>query len=227
MKIYKAAWVLVVVLLAGCAGNPSNITQAGANNMAFFSNAAQLTPVASRPGLSRYVDPAIAADSKAIHSLYIAPIEVWLDPSSKYKEVTDADIAELTQQVREAFQKSSGHTYQVVDSPAADSLVVRIVLTDVQLSKSRTRLLDFTPVGLVMKGIKSAAGISRITAESFGIDAEGKGPAGKALFSVRMEPSAVATNPDGSKADTSRLDQLPDRLVALAKNLRTTLTANP
>jgi hypothetical protein len=226
MNLLKIGSILGFVLLAGCASNPDYKAPGKTSDSAFFTDSSLLKPVLGHAGTLRYVDPNLSADSMRVHTIYLAPIEVWLDPASPYKGLTEPDITALTQEFRKAFLADPDRRYQLVDTPTADTLVVRVALTGVQLSKARTKLLSFTPVGLVVKGIKAASGISPITVDRIGVLAEGTlGPTGKSVFAVQAAPRVSLSEQDGTESSPDRLDQIPDKLAIMAKRLRAALNS--
>jgi hypothetical protein len=112
--------------------------------------------------------------------------------------------------------------YPLVEVPAPDSLVVRIALTGVRLEKARFRLLNLTPIGLAVLGVKAVSGVSSVSVDRVGVQVEGTlGENGKVLFAIR-KPAATSLVKAGQQS-SSRLDQIPDELAALAKKLRTEL----
>ena len=229
MKLYKVIGSLVFFLVAGCASQYTDQAQINTReqpnfgNKALFADPSLLKPVPQYPGVDLYKAPDAAAEGAKLRTLYIAPVQLWLDPNSEYKDVSDAQIAEISTQLREAYseayKKDPGHLLEPVSAPAPDSLVIRSALTDANLVKSRTRLLDFTPIGLVVNGAKHAAGISPISAKSFGVSASGETASGKTVFLIHVAPSTVSTEPDGTKAGADRLDEIAERLVDLGRGL--------
>lgn len=226
MKLYKAVGALAFLLLAGCASRPPVQTLTHVGTPTFFSDASLLKATPDNQAVKVYTDPQAKEDSKGIRTLYIAPVKLWLDPTSEFKEITDEDVTNITTQLRQAYQDDPSHKYLLVDTPAAQSLTLQMVLTHVKLTKDRTRLVSFTPIGLVVKGIKHAAEISPINIESFGVSAKGTSPTGKTLFMIQMLPTAVTLDPEDPSDDSIRLDELPARLLSLGKELRTKYAAN-
>jgi hypothetical protein len=222
MKLYKIAGALTLLLLAGCATQqPTPEMLARVGNPVFFSDPAALKPLPDNADIKVYKDPQLTQDSKDIRTLYIEPVQVWLDPTSEYKLLSDEDVNNITTKLRQAYQNASWQRYPLVTSPAPHSLKVKLAVTHTKLTKDRTRLVSFTPVGLVAKGIKLAAGVSPVNVVSFGFSAEGTSPSGKVLFMVELMPTAAQRNPDGTEADEIRQDELPARLLDLVKEVLT------
>jgi len=226
MKSYRIFVLPVILALTACAGGTAPQSRATADSggvAAFFSNPSVLKGYANGSGAFRYTSPTLKEDRKQIRSLFVAPVEVWLDPSSEYRGLSADDIAGLTKGFRKALLQDAERQYQLVDVPAPDSLVVRVALTGVRLKKARFKLLSLTPVGLVVQGVKAVSGVSPVSVDQVGVQVEGTlGENGKVLFAAR-KPAATSLVKAGSQSP-SRLDQIPDELDALAKKLRAELS---
>lgn len=225
MKIHRFLAVPVVLALVACAGTgapQSSVQPVSGGTAAFFSDPSVLKGQASGQEPARYTSPTLKEDRKQIKSLFVAPMEVWLDPSSEYKGLSADDIAGLTEGFRKALLEDSARQYPLVEVPAEDTLVVRIALTDVRLEKARFKLLSLTPIGLAVMGVKAVSGVSPISVHRVGVQVEGTlGESGKVLFAMRKPAATSLVKPD--QEDSRRLDQIPDELAALAKKLRTEL----
>lgn len=216
-----AAIALSCGLIAGCAAPANQASRV--DHSVFFTDAKLLHAVPGSPGLARYVNPQLSAQRQHITGVYLAPIEVWLAPDSPYKGLTATDVATLTTSFRQEFLKDPSRRYPVVDQPGPHTMVVRVALTDVMLTAPRTRLLGYTPVGLVVRAIKAAEGISPALVDRLGYQTEATlGVGGPILFAVRLENA----HPVASSGDQKqKLDQLPAQIAQQAKRLRATLEA--
>lgn len=225
MRICRFFVLPVVLTLAACASSEAPQSRVGSDfgsAVAFFSDPSVLGGRANGHEFARYTSPTLKDDRKQIRSLFLAPIEVWLDPSSQYKGLSASDIAGLTEDFRKTLFEDAGRHYTLVDVPADDSLVVRIALTDVQLEKARFKLLSLTPVGFAIQGVKAVSGVSPVSINRVGVQVEGTlGETGKVLFAMR-KPAAVSLTKPGQQS-SSRLDQIPDELGTLATKLRAEL----
>lgn len=225
MKSYRVFVLPVVLALTACAGGTGPQSRAMPDSggaAAFFSNSSAFKGQANGYGAFRYTSPTLKEDRKQIRSLFVAPVEVWLDPLSEYKGLSADDIAGLTKGFRKALLQDTDRQYPLVNVPAQDSLVVRVALTGVRLKKARFKLLSLTPVGLVVQGVKAVSGVSPVSIDRVGIQVEGTlGESGKVLFAIR-KPAATSLLKAGQRSST-RLDEIPDELDALAKKLRTEL----
>ena len=216
------AMVLLCGLVAGCAA-PADQHTSQVDSSAFFTDARQLHAVPGEPGLLRYVSPQFAQHRDHIKSLYLPPIEVWLAPDSPYKGLTATDIESLTASFRQALLKDPSRRYQIVDQPGADTMVVRIALTNVMLTTPQTRLLGYTPVGLAVRAMRAAEGISPALVDYLDYQAEGTlGVGGPLLFAVRLNGQRPANAATGQK---EKLNQLPSQIALQAQRLRATLEA--
>ncbi|MBV7484299.1 DUF3313 family protein [Bordetella sp. BOR01] len=217
-----AAIALSCGLIAGCAA-PVSDQAFRVDNAVFFTDAKRLHPVPGTPGLSRYISPQFAKQRERITGIYLAPIEVWLAPDSPYKGLTATDVAALTVSFRQEFLKDPSRRYPVVDKPGPDTMVVRIALIDVMLTEPHTRLLGYLPVGLAVRAIRAAEGISPALVDRLGYQTEATfGVGGPTLFAVQLKSTHPVTQAGDQK---QKLDQLPGQIAQQAKRLRATLEA--
>src|SRR3546814_3120795 len=140
MKLYKIAGALTLLFLAGCATQPTSEMLARVGNPVFFSDPAALKPLPDNADIKVYKDPRQAQNSKDIKTIYIEPVQVWLDPASEYKILSDEDVNNITMKLRQAYQDAAWRRYPLVDSPAPHSLRVKLAVTHTKLTKDRTRL---------------------------------------------------------------------------------------
>jgi len=177
---------LLCGLVAGCAAPANQASRT--DHSVFFTDAKLLHRVPGTPGLSRYVSPQFAEQRQRVTGIYLLPIEVWLAPDSPYKGLTATDVAALTTAFRQELLKDPSRRYPVVDRPGPDTMVVRVALTDIMLTKPRTRLLGYTPVGLMVRAVKAAEGISPALVDRLGYQTEATlGVGGPILFAVRLD----------------------------------------
>src|SRR5262249_44510168 len=82
----------------------------------------QLTPVAQFPGTTGYMAPDYAAQRARLHSVYLAPIEVFLSPDSPYKGIDPDEMAQVTRTFAQILTQEVMKDMTVVDAPRPDSL---------------------------------------------------------------------------------------------------------
>jgi hypothetical protein len=178
-------------------------------------------PVAQFPGTSGYLAPDYTAQRARLHSVYIAPIEVFLSPDSPYKGIDPAEMAQVTSAFAQILTRDVMKDMTVVDVPRADSLILQIALTDVRLEKQGFRLRNLTPVGIAINGVKRVAGISKISFKQMTVQAIGaSGDNETLLFAIDNPP-----RPGEAAPESVRLDEVPKVLGTKAQNLRAAFDA--
>jgi hypothetical protein len=180
-----------------------------------------LTPIVQFPGTTGYIAPDYDARRAQLHSVYIAPIEIFLAPDSPYKGIEPEEMAQLTSAFANAVREDVLKSANVVDTPQADSMILQIALTDVRLKKRSLKLRDLTPVGAAINGAKRVAGISKISFTTMTVQAVGIVPdTDVALFAINNPPP-----PGDAGQEPVRLDEVPALLDEKAARLRSAFIA--
>ena len=193
-----------------------------AQDTGFLSDYSQLQPVPGNTGLMRYAVPDVR--SKLTDKVFLAPIEIWISPTSKYRGIEPDELKKLTDELRSVIVSELQPRFRFVDAPEADAINLRIALTNVSIEKDPVRLRQFTPIGLVAKGIKAAAGVSNIRLHSAAIELEGFTPDGKErLFASVDRRTSLAGKPAPAEM---RWDQVIDEIRERAKRVRGNLEAS-
>jgi hypothetical protein len=188
----------------------------------FLSDYAQLQPVPGNPGLVRYAAPEVR--SRLTQKVFLAPIEVWISPSSKYKGIDPDEIKKLTDEMRTVIVSELQPRFRFVDAPESDAMTLRVALTNVHLEKDPLRLRQFTPIGLAVKGVKAVAGVSNVRLQSAAVEVEGYAPDGKERLFAWVDRRTTAA---GKPAGEVRLDQVMDEVRERAKRMRGMLEGPP
>lgn len=83
--------------------------------------------------------------------------EVFISPESPYKGAKPEDILAISDLVRTSTTDAlKERGYLIVDKPGADTLYLRLAVTDLQMVAKKRGLLSYTPVGLVVNaGMKA------------------------------------------------------------------------
>jgi hypothetical protein len=208
--------------LAGCANrggyNYGQNPPTGAPLQSFYTNPNSLEPVANSPGVSRYVSNTFPQDMQRFRGIYIAPIEVWLSPSSPYKGMTSQDIEGLTQTFRKVFAGNA--LLPLVDQPAPDVLVVRIALTNVYLQKVGFRPRDILPIGLAIDAVHAAQGQFAYYVENMTIEAEGDEPDGRVVFAIKDQTLNPSTLPEKQPSMKDVALYLEDRAIHFRNSMQ-------
>jgi hypothetical protein len=181
----------------------------------------RLVPVVQFPGTTGYIAPDYDTRRAALHSVYLAPIEIFLAPDSPYKGIEPTQMAALTSAFADILRDEVLNNANVVDTPQPDSMVVQIALTDVRLAKRSFRPRDITPVGIVINGVKRVAGISKVSLTTMTVQALGLSPDGETLlFAINNPPP-----PGDAEPEPVRLDEVPALLGKKAKRLQSAFVA--
>jgi Protein of unknown function (DUF3313) len=120
----------------------------------FFDDYSRLQPRADRMGGTnlRYVAPGALAALAKYNAVMVDEPEVLISAESDYKGAKPTDLRAMAEAMRTgAVARLKAGGYKVVDAPGPDVLYVRAALTDVQLTKKKRRLLQYTPAGAVLK----------------------------------------------------------------------------
>lgn len=204
-------WISVATSLVCSIANAENLIPASV----------PLTPIIQFPGTTGYIAPDYDARRAMLHSVYIAPIEIFLAPDSPYKGIEPGQMAELTNAFSNALRENVLKSANVVDTPQPDSMILQLALTDVRLTKRSLRLRDLTPIGAAINGAKRVAGVSKISLTTLTVQAMGVAPDSDiALFAINNPPP-----PGDAGTEPVRLDQVPALLDKKAERLRAAFTA--
>ena len=96
-------------------------------------------------------------------ALLIDQPEIFVSPDSEYKGMKPDDMKQLADAFRNAMVQELVETYTIVDQPGPNVLYLRFAFTNLQVKKHRRRLLGYTPIGIVVHGVKS--GFTDITSK--------------------------------------------------------------
>ena len=124
----------------------------------FLSDYGKLQRVPGREGNDYlYVDPDTERYGGRYTKVMLDEPEVFLSPDSPYKGAKPQDLAAISGLVRSAAATAlKQRGYALVDVPGADTLYIRVAVTDVQIVKKHRSLLAYTPVGFVVDaGVKA------------------------------------------------------------------------
>jgi hypothetical protein len=91
-------------------------------------------------------------------NIVIEPTEIWYDPESPYKGISPDKLAAMTEELRNIMIQNLVGTVNWVFEPGEGVMSLRMAITNVYAKKPKKRLLNYTPIGLVVNGVKKAAG---------------------------------------------------------------------
>jgi hypothetical protein len=212
----RAVWRIAGTLLMSTLAFQSGLARADY----LIPDSVQLTPIAQFPGTKSYMAPDYRAQRARLHSVYLAPIEVFLAPDSPYKGIDPEEMAQVTRTFAQILTQDVMKDMTVVDTPQPDSLILQIALTDVRLEKQGFRLRNLTPVGIAINGVKRVAGVSKISFKTMTVQAIGaSGDNETLLFAIDNPPRP------GDVQESVRLDEIPKLLAAKAQTLKAAFEA--
>ena len=97
-----------------------------------------------------YIAPEAFARGNTYVGLMIDQPEIFISEDSKYKGIKPADMTLIAETLRDAMAAELGGLYEIVDEPGENVLLLRIALGNVDLKKTKRKLLAYTPAGAVV-----------------------------------------------------------------------------
>jgi hypothetical protein len=110
-----------------------------------------------RPGFTH-------ADAVKYTRFIIDPVMVWYAPQSDYKGIFPDELKAMTDYFRSTAINDLKDRYPVVTEPGPGVVRVRAAIVDMH-RENPIHLYQFTPVGIVLTGVKEATGLDDITRE--------------------------------------------------------------
>jgi hypothetical protein len=156
-SIMKTAKMIVVglvslgFLLAGAGQAISAEKYSG-----FLGEYPQFQADKDRKGALIYYAPGI--EIKNYTKIMIYPIEIFISKDSKYKGIKPDELKEISDSFVAALINELEPDYPVVSKPGPGVLGLRFAITNVHLKKAKLRVLNFTPVGAVVRAGQAATG---------------------------------------------------------------------
>jgi hypothetical protein len=80
--------------------------------------------------------------------------EIFLASNSKYKGISPAEMNALTNALRSIVIDALADKYQITDRPGANTIVLRMALSNLHLKKKGRGLMGYTPIGFVVTTAK-------------------------------------------------------------------------
>jgi len=121
----------------------------------FLADYTRLQPATDREGSWIYMKK---GDFRSYTKVYIAPIEVWVSPSSQYKGIQPDVLKTVTDNFRNALTKALEPDYHVVDQPGPGVLRLRGAVTGVSPVKPPLTPVDILPIKALFNVARSASG---------------------------------------------------------------------
>ena len=130
--------------------------QAAQDPSGFMEDYSLLQPVAGEGPDLIYLPPGSEKKLSGYTKIMIDQPEILMAPNSPYKGMKPDQAKALADGFREALHESFAKDYEVVEEPGEDVLYLRVGLTNLFL-KRKVKWYNFTPVGAVSLGVKTAA----------------------------------------------------------------------
>jgi len=155
MNIIKLIIVLTLVFSSQTWGTEQpNILESG-----FISGSPAMTPMPEMTGVWYWNEPGVKFHE--YNKLLLDNVEIFIAPDSKYKGFDADQMKILADSMRAVMIHAMEPDYPVVTRPGPGVLVARLAITNVYLGKPPLRLRHYTPIGLVVGGVKKLAGVQK------------------------------------------------------------------
>lgn len=122
----------------------------------FLGNYPQFQADKDRKGSLIYYAPGV--EMKNYNKVLIYPIEIFIAPDSKYKGIKPDELKAIADSFAAAIISALEPEYPVVSKPGPGVLGLRLAITNVYAKKAKLRLLNFTPIGAVVRAGQAVAG---------------------------------------------------------------------
>jgi len=155
MNIIKLIIVLTLVFSSQTWGTEQpNILESG-----FISGSPAMTPMPEMTGVWYWNEPGVKFHE--YNKLLLDNVEIFIAPDSKYKGFDADQMKILADSMRAVMIHAMEPDYPVVTRPGPGDMVARLAITNVYLGKPPFRLREYTPIGLVIGGVKTLAGVPK------------------------------------------------------------------
>jgi hypothetical protein len=151
MRVRSIVLSLALAMMAGCGGVPKRSD--------FLGDMSTFKKVPSGRDAVYYVRPGLTpTDVLSYKEVIIEPVSVILSPSSEHKGMRADEVVAVAQYYREALVTALKDRYPVTATSAPHVLRIRPAITDIHRDKPISPL-EFTPVGLALKGVETVTGM--------------------------------------------------------------------
>jgi hypothetical protein len=159
MTVIRMLVLALVAGLAGCAAAPTS------EHSAFLGRTLDYQSAPDGSGALIYRKPGFKPGDGARYKRFmIDPVLVWYSPQSSYKGIYPDELKAITDYFRTTTVAHLQDRYPVVAEPGPDVVRIRAAIVDMH-RENPIHLYQFTPVGLVLTGVKEATGLDDITRE--------------------------------------------------------------
>ena len=164
------ALVAVALLAAGCATAPSPggapadyrtvLPGSSVHASGFLGDYSQFQKVPGRLDTWQWVKPGV--DWKQYTKIYLAPVEVWINPGADYPGIQPALYKQITDEFRGVVAKEfRAGGYEVVDRPGPGVLIIHFALTGVNPERPGFTPLDVLPIKIAIDAARFATGTDK------------------------------------------------------------------
>ena len=146
--LVKSLSGLTFALLAN-AGVAADVPHSG-----FFDDYSKLQSVDASWISSLYTSDPFNKFLSTTQAVVVPQPEIFLASNSKYKGISPDEMKSLADTFQAVVIDALSDKYQIALSPGANTVVLRMALTNVHLKKKGRSLLQFTPAGFVVSSVK-------------------------------------------------------------------------
>jgi hypothetical protein len=144
--------------LQGCATT-------GGDQSGFLGRQVDFQPAPDGSGALVYRKPGFKPGDGAKYTRFmIDPVMIWYSPQSDYKGIYPDELKAITDYFRTAAVGRLQDRYPVVAETGPDVVRIRAAIVDLH-RENPVHLYQFTPVGIVLTGVKEATGLDAVTRE--------------------------------------------------------------
>jgi hypothetical protein len=159
MTVIRTLVLAFAAGLAGCAAAPTT------EHSAFLGRTLDYQSAPDGSGALIYRKPGFKPGDGARYKRFmIDPVLVWYSPQSNYKGIYPDELKAITDYFRTTTVAHLQDRYPVVAEPGPDVVRIRAAIVDMH-RENPIHLYQFTPVGIVLTGVKEATGLDDITRE--------------------------------------------------------------
>jgi hypothetical protein len=125
----------------------------------FIDEPPAMEPIPDMQGAWHWNKPGV--NFKSYDKALLTHIEIFIAPDSEYKGIDADQMKILSDSMRAVMIAALEPDYPVVSKAGPGVLVARIAITNVYLDKPKHILGQYTPLGLIVSGIKAVAGVPK------------------------------------------------------------------
>lgn len=141
----------------------------GGSRSGFISSDLNFHPHPEYAGSMLYMKPGL--DLTVYSKILIDPIEIWVDPNSKYKGLDPDESKKIADSLRYVLTRELEPEYPVVGQVGPGVFGIRLAITNVNMKKKKRGLLGYTPAGFALTAAADMAGL-RMDLDKATIEAE-------------------------------------------------------